>query len=340
MLLNEDYVVSKFYQHAGSPRYNRLSKSYNACCPTCREGNSWGKKRRLYYIPRKNLIFCHNCGLSMRPVKWVQSVGNMTYVEVMKENGNFARVEVELERVEKEPVNIIIESLPRDSINLFDRQQTEFYKDNFYVNKALEIIKSRRLDTAINKPKSLWISLTDPIHKNRLVIPFYDVNDNIVHYQSRTIVERKGKTYPKYLSKQNSEKTLFGINNIDEQSKYVFITEGPLDACFLKNGIAVAGINESRGDTLTKKQQDQLAKFPLHEAVWVLDNQRIDNASKKKTAMLAKNGFKVFLWPEELKKFKDINEVCIAAHTDSIPEKFILKHTYSGIKVNLMLSKY
>jgi len=340
MLLNEDYVVSKFYQHAGFPRYNRLSKSYNGCCPTCREGNSWGKKRRLYYIPRKNLIFCHNCGLSVRPVKWVQLVSNMTYIEVMKENGNFARVEIDLEPEDTTESNTTVEILPRDSINLFDKQQISFYKDNFYVNKALEVIKNRRLDTADNKPKTFWISLTDPVHKNRLVIPFYDTDDNIVHYQSRTLVERKGKTFPKYLSKQNSEKTLFGINNIDNQTKYIFITEGPLDACFLKNGLAVAGINESKGTAFTKKQQDQIAKFPLHEVIWVLDNQRIDTASKKKTSMLAKSGYKVFLWPDELKKFKDLNEVCIAAHTNVIPEKFILKHTYSGIKANLILSKY
>lgn len=340
MLLNEDYVVSKFYQHAGSPRYNRLSKSYNGCCPTCREGNSWGKKRRLYYIPRKNLIFCHNCGLSTRPVKWVQTVGNMSYIEVMKENANFARVDIDLEPEEKKIVDIVVESLPKDSINLSDKQQVSFYKDNFYVNKALEVIKNRRLDTAENKPKSFWISLTDSIHKNRLVIPFYDTDGNIVHYQSRTIVEKKGKEFPKYLSKQNSEKTMFGINNIDDQSKYIFITEGPLDACFLKNGLAVAGINESKGCAFTKRQQEQIAKFPLHEIVWVLDNQRIDKASKKKTAMLTKSGYKVFLWPEELQKFKDINEVCIAARTNIISERFILKHTYSGIKANLMLSKY
>lgn len=264
----------------------------------------------------------------------------MSYIEVMKENGNFARIEIDPVQEEIKQHFTEVEPLPKDSINLFDKQQVSFYKDNFYVNKALEIIKNRRLDTAENRPKSLWISLTDPVHKDRLVIPFYDLDDSIVHYQSRTIVERKGKTFPKYLSKQNSEKTMFGINNVDEQSKYIFITEGPIDACFLKNGLAVAGINESKGAAFTRKQQDQIAKFPLHEVIWVLDNQRIDTASKKKTAMLAKSGYKVFLWPEELKKFKDLNEVCVAAHTNVIPEKFILKHTYSGVKASLMLSKY
>ena len=82
MLLSEDYIVSKFYQYAGYPKYNRLSKAYNGCCPTCREGSSWGKKRRLYFVTRKNLIFCHNCGISMRPAKWIQKVSNALYVNL------------------------------------------------------------------------------------------------------------------------------------------------------------------------------------------------------------------------------------------------------------------
>jgi len=339
MLLNEDYIVSKFYQFAGSPKYNRLSKAYNGSCPTCREGKSWGKKRRLYYIPKKNLIFCHNCGLSMRPVKWVQQVTGLTYFDVLKENGMFLKsdeCEIEPKKV-VEVKELPPSDLPTDAINLFDNTQVQFYKKEPIVSKALELIKNRRLDTAINKPKTLWLSLNDPTHKNRLIIPFYDTNGNIAHYQTRTIVE--SKSYPKYLSKLNSEKTLFGIDRIDCGLKNIFITEGPLDACFLKNGIAVAGINESKGKIFTKRQEEQLQSFPLHEKIWVLDNQFIDTASKKKTAILAKLGYKIFIWPIELRKFKDLNEVCIHTKLDSITENFILKNTYSGVKANLLLAQ-
>lgn len=338
MLLTEDYVVSKFYQYAGFPRYNRLSKSYNGCCPSCREGTSWGKRRRLYYVTRKNLIFCHNCGLSMRPAKWVHNVSNLSYAEIMKENNSFqSNGEQFIEEKPSKP--IVTEHLPQDSINLFDRAQADYYKSNEAVKAALHLINKRRLNTAVNKPKTMWMSLVDPIHKNRLVIPFYDSNDKIIHYQTRTIIEQKYKKFPKYLSKQNSEKSLFGINQVEPTSKYLFVTEGPIDACFIKNGIAVAGITEGRGAVFTDKQKEQLNAFPLHELIWVLDNQWIDKASKNKTSILAKQGHKVFIWPEKLKKFKDLNEVCIANKLDGIPEKLILKYTYSGVKANLMLSQ-
>ncbi len=50
MVLPEAYVIQKFYQFAGSPKYNRLTKTYQGGCPVCREGKSWGRKKRLFYV--------------------------------------------------------------------------------------------------------------------------------------------------------------------------------------------------------------------------------------------------------------------------------------------------
>lgn len=341
MVLTEDYIISKFYQYSGYPRYNRLSKSYNGGCPTCREGTSWGKKRRLYYVPRKNLVFCHNCGLSMNPVRWVQKVTDMSYGEILKENNQF-QVDLTVQHTEEKIKQPIVQEeqqdLPTDSINLFDKAQLNYYKDIPAIQQALNIIQARRLDTAVNKPDSLWLSLDDKLHKNRLVIPFYDLSRKIIHYQSRTIIEQKGKKFPKYLSKLNSEKSLFGIDKIKENIPYIFVTEGPIDAFFIENGVAVAGINESRGAFFTEKQKCQLQAFPLHEIIWVLDNQAIDPASKKKTITLAKAGHKVFIWPEKFKRFKDINEMAATLKLNQISTKFILSNVYSNVKANLLLS--
>lgn len=338
MLLAEDYIVSKFYQYAGYPKYNRLSKCYSGGCPTCREGTSWGKKRRLYYVTKKNLIFCHNCGLSDRPAKWIQKVANLTYSEVLKENSQFQSRVIDIADIPSvaTPVQLEQPDLPSDCINLFDKDQCEFYKDNSIVKEALTLIKHRRLDTAINKPLALYISLTDRIHKNRLVIPFYDTFGKTVHYQTRTVIENK--KFPKYLSKLNSEKSLFGINQVSEKLSHLFITEGPIDAFFIENGIAVAGINESKGSFYTSKQKEQLNAFPLHEIIWVLDNQHIDLASRKKTITLAKTGQKVFIWPEKFKKYKDFNDLAIGLKVNKISTKFILENTFSGIKANLILA--
>jgi len=337
-VLPVDFIIQQFYLYAGSPRYNRLSKTYYGSCPTCREGNSWGKKRRLFYIEKKNLLYCHNCGLSMAPIRWIQAVSNKSYSEVLKEAECFVPESTQPEIFEKQTNIINEEILPEDSINLKDSAQIDFYKDNMYVKAALDVLANRRLTSAINKPDSFYISLKKGTHQNRLIIPFKDLNGKIVHYQSRTLIEDKRYPRPKYLSKTNSEKTLFGIERVQNQNSHIFITEGPLDACFIRNGVAVAGITKRGNHLFTDKQKQQLKMFPQHELIWVLDNQRLDETSKIKSLALAKQGCKVFIWPNELKKIKDMNDLCITYNLNKIPTSFILKNTFTDLKARVILT--
>ena len=274
----------------------------------------------------------------MRPVKWIQSVSGLTYADILKESNSIVvDVMADISR-EELPEKVNTETLPEDPINLLDEQQVNFYRNSNIVQEALKVLHSRRLDVAANRPKTFWLSLSDKIHKNRLVIPFYDLDGKIVHYQTRTIVENKKYKMPKYLSKSNSDKTLFGIDQVTDKSKFIFITEGPIDACFIKNGVAVAGINEGKGSLFTKKQQEQLQHFTTHEIVWVLDNQFNDKASYSKSKYLITQGCKVFIWPKELKKYKDINELCIGQNINYVPEKFLLRNSYVGLKAKLLLT--
>lgn len=341
MILPQEYIVQKFYQYAGYPKYKKSSNTYEAGCPICREGNSWLKKRRCYYIVENNNIYCHNCGWSGRPLKWIQEVSNQTYDEIIKEVKTYdiLPTDITTDKVEADPVKVVYK-LPLDCINLFDIHQVEYHKDNVIVQKAIEVIKNRKLDTAINHPKSLWLSLTDKVHKNRLIIPFYDEKDEIVFYQSRTIIVQSTIKLPKYLSKINGEKSLFNLNNIDTSFEYIFIFEGPIDAFFVKNGTAVAGIQENSDNTFSTLQQLQINNFKLSKIIWVLDSQWLDNASKLKTQRLINKGETVFIWPEKIGKlYKDFNDACISSNLNEISPNFIIKNSYNGLKAKLLLSE-
>jgi hypothetical protein len=340
MVVPLDYSVQKFYQYAGQPKYNRLTRTHQGCCPICREGKSWGKKKRCYFILDESIICCHNCGWYSAPIKWIETAGNMSYDEIMKESKTFDILPLDILKDENVPEKkpVIISRLPKDSINLSDINQINYYKNNNIVQKALAVIKKRRLNRAINKPGSLWLSLTDMVHKNRLIIPFYNEQNEIIFYQSRTILEKDLNLYPKYLSKINSEKSLYGINKISSDIDYIFIFEGPIDSFFVKNGIAVAGIQENSSNMFTTLQQSQLLSFKLQEKIWVLDSQWLDMASRRKTELLIKQGERVFIWPEKLGTvFKDINELCVAYNKDEIDYNIFVKSSYSGLKAELMM---
>jgi len=254
--LPEDFVVLKFFELGYYPKYNKFNNVYQCSCPICREGKSLGKKRRCYYIPKNENIFCHNCGWSGKPLKWITEVSGHTSADVIQELKEYVPDITDI--VEEEaPVKVVTDTLPKDCINLSDTAQLDFYKNNDMLRTATQTIKNRRLDTAVNKPDSLYISLVDKVHKNRLVIPFINENKEIEFYQSRTLLNRDNKVKPKYLGRINAEKTLFNIDRVSTDHNTVYIFEGPLNAFFTKNSVAVAGITE-RGRSFTTRQEQQL----------------------------------------------------------------------------------
>lgn len=342
MFLTEEYIASVFYEYAYQPKHNRYNKTYQGGCPICREGGSLGKKRRCYYIPKNDNIFCHNCGWSSKPIAWIKKVANKTDLDIINEIRNNEDLSI---RPIQEQTDVILpkntESLPKDSINLFDPSQIEYYRDNTTIEACLNLIKKRRLDTAINRPSDLFVSLVDPVHKNRLIIPFKNETGEICFYQTRTVLDKDNKIKPKYISKINSEKTVFNIDRIDTELDAVYIFEGPINAFFVKNGIAVAGITERGQATFTTKQQQQIdTTLSWFKKIWVLDSQWIDNASLKKTEILLLQGEHMFIWPEKFgKRFKDFNDICVACKVDTISEEFIQKNTFHGLEGILRLSK-
>ena len=338
IVIPEQYVVNVLYENIYKITYNKYNKSYNGCCPICKEGNSWGKKKRFYYIPDKELAYCHNCGYSKKALTFITEVTNKSLHEIINEVKEFD-IEILPQEEKIEVKKVIDKSLPEDCINLSDSSQINYYRDNTVVKTALQLIRDRKLDKGINKPKTFYISLKDVVHKNRLILPFYDENGDIIFYQSRGLTKKDLYERPKYLSKVGAERSLYGIQNINSDLDYVFIFEGPIDSYFVENGLATCGITENSNKMFTSLQKQQINKLNLYEKIYVLDNQYCDKAALNKSIILVDNNEKVFIWPKELKKFKDFNEICIAGNKDKIKPEFILKNTHSGLKAKLLLTE-
>lgn len=321
----QDYVIQTLYSYCKRPVYKKYQRVYNAECCICGEGSSAGRKRRLFYFPDDRYFYCFNCSLSWSELSWISNVTKKSISDILRETKNFhgsAQIQARIAKQNEAVKAIEIPTLPDDAINIFDNNQIAFHKDEKQVKKAIEYAQKRRLFTAINKPKSLYISLKDKVHKNRLIIPFYGASGKIESYQSRTL---DGDTYPKYLTKYG-EKSLYGEDTVDNSIPYIFIFEGPIDAMFVKNAVAVGGAS------MTDKQEAFLKKCVDKEIIYVYDNDKNNKEMSKKIKNLIKQNKKIFVWPKELKKYKDINEICCNLCLDELPYKFIVQNSYSGVE--------
>lgn len=305
--------------------YNKHNQTYTACCPICREGDSWLKKKRFYFYSKTNSCYCFNCGYNAKLYK-------LYYDLTGKMMGKEGFENPKLMQETASPVQTI-QPLPKDSINIFDTTQVLKNMRNSFFKETIQYVCDRRLHKSINRPKTFWFSPVDFTHKNRLIIPFYDLDDKIAYYQSRKLPSDTSDL-PNYLSKSGGDRSLFNINRVSEYP-YIFIFEGPLDACFIRNGVAVSGINKSR-NSMTDKQKEQLANFPLHQKIWVLDNQNKDLTARKKMQQLADNNQHVFVWPKNI-IYKDFNEMCMDLKQNSVDPEFVLNNTFQGIKARVKM---
>lgn len=337
-MLPEHYVVSKFYQFAGGAKHNRLTKTYQASCPVCREGDSWLKKKRLYYVVQKDLIFCHNCGWSGKPIKWIEQMTGLSYKEIKEDSLSYDTIDVNLQQ-ERPRAHRVNHILPGDCINLYDPVQLNYHSTNEKLQSAVEYLKKRRLFDAVNRSTTLYFCLNDPVHYDRVVIPFFDTDGKIKFYQSRSVLQNDNR--PKYLSKVGYDRTIFNINLVDSSASSVFVFEGPFNAFFTRNSIAIGGIQENSYQLFSKRQQEQAdSVLKFHQKIWVLDSQWIDSASLNKCDKLVSLKQKVFIWPKELgKTHKDFNDLAIASNKNEISEKFILDNVCDGMEAQLRLSE-
>jgi DNA primase catalytic core, N-terminal domain len=333
MLVPQNFVIQTFFQYTKRPTYRKTTNTYAGECPYCHEGKSAGKKRRFFYIPEDDHLFCHNCGESKNGLEFVKEQTHMSVSEILAESGSHADTIEDLIKKSDFYKKANPNPLPYDSINLFDSNQVSFYKENQVVKDALKFITKRRLDTAVNRPKSLWISLTDMTHKNRVVFPFYNTEGKIITYQSRALY-REDEDKAKYLTKANSEKGVFNLDKVSPDIDYIFLQEGPIDAMFLRNSVALAGIHP------TEEQLEMLQKaYPMHNLIYVLDNQWVDKTSYKVTKELLGKGESVFIWPKEYNRYKDLNELCIVQNKDEVSHAIITQNTYIGMKGLIQFSQ-
>ena len=136
---------------------------------------------------------------------------------------------------------------------------------------------------------------------------------------------------PDYISKTNADKSIFGIEKVDDSCDSVFIFEGPFDSFFVNNGIAVAGITK-RGHSFTPLQEEQLNSLKSYKKIWCLDSQWKDQTAREKSEALLNAGESVFIWPEKYgTQFKDLNEMCIKYKLNEVSPKFIKDNTFIGM---------
>jgi hypothetical protein len=283
--------------------------SHNFKCNVCGDGKGnkkrghliWDKDRDMIYYKCWNVGDCSAADKAWSGARWLKTYFPVFYKQYTKELFNTHKTTAE---APKKKARVTPKLTQEEKLALAeDMKHAKSFK-SICKSKTDLSVKAQALCIKRRIPEEIWHKFfiaTDGIYRNRMIIPFFDKQNQIYYYQARDLVGND----PKYLNRKlGKDDAVYNYPNIDK-SKPVCVFEGPIDSMFVENSIAVMGL------AFSKKTEHKLKKI---KSYYLLDN---DHPGFTKSLELLKKGECVFLWKKFLKdnfipdKYKDMNDVYI-----------------------------
>ena len=299
-------------------------------CPLCGDSHKNPNKTRGYIYQRAGEYHfkCQNCGKAYPFFKFLQMVDSELYSEYQMEKFFRPTEAKEEQAIIPKPVfydSKLFEALPSiasldDFVQykryVLDRLIPEAYWsrmficDNFkaFTNKVLP---GKFRDTSMDE--------------TRLLIPFYDEKKKVIAFTGRSFNPKSQLRYIN-INLDESRPKIFGLDRW-KKDQPTPVVEGPIDSMFLSNCIASAG-----GDLVSVIKEYDKSKFTI-----VYDNEPFSKTTKEKIKKAIENGYKVCIWPNNI-KFKDINLMVLKGMKVLDIEKIIRDNTFSGLEAQIKLT--
>jgi len=319
-----------------SSKFQKFSKKksglYNFRCPYCGDSQKYKNKARGYlYLVKNDLNFkCHNCGVTK------------TFANFLKDQDVLAYDQYVMERY-KNGLTGRRTNTPKPKFN-FEKPVFLEKKKVFDLPKISELNKEHPARIYLEQNRQLPLKILEELYycqnfkewtnaqkytfentyndEPRIIIPFKDKQGNLFGYQGRSLVPTAKLRYITIMLDEEQPK-IFGLDKVKENEP-IYIVEGPFDATFLENSVAMAG---SDADVRT---------FGWSNYIWVFDNEPRNREIINRISKVIDRGDQIVIWPETIRE-KDINDMVLTG----LDIMDILKtNVYKGLTAKLKLQTW
>lgn len=314
-------------------RFKRVSSGlFNFRCPICGDSEKSKVKARGYLYKRKDSYFyhCKNCNKPGRFENILKELDPNLYYEMKKEAfGSEYEATVFEQTYKKIGSNSSLDHLPTIA-SLTDKHPAKKYIKSrkipeYKLEELLYCEDFKALVDSIEKDKLKSEKHAIP----RIIIPFYDRNNELFGFQGRAVDPEEEVRYISIILDDSKPKA-YNLNNIDPNKKY-YVFEGPFDAMFIDNSMAVCG-----SDVLSVLNSSNLNK---ENAVIVFDNEPRNPDIVRNVNKAIEFGWTICIWPEYWEE-KDINDAILKGTSASEINAIIDLNTYSGTIAKLKYSQW
>lgn len=301
-MISEDYkqfVNEKILEYLPSSKVF-VHGRYNMRCPICGDSHKSMTKKRGWYYPDTCSYFCFNCSTAMTGLKFLEFLSGDNFDEIKAE---YIKYKI---KHNSDPLNIV---------KKYDTELSCMSKIHPIVNKvwkneltedAKNYLKNRLVFDAPFLKDKKFFSVYDKENNEYIFIPWI-VNGTEAYYQINDFkkVDKFGR---KYSFPKDTEKLIYGLDDIDISWPYIICFEGVYDSLFVKNGVCIGG------KFLTAFQEKLLKeRYPRHQIVLSFDNDEAGLTAMKKSIIEHPIDFKYFKWFSGETKQKDINDFVLSS---------------------------
>ena len=311
------YIDNKYVRLVSSRLRNFKQKSdnlWNFSCPFCGDSQKNKLKARGYVFAKGNdlLYRCHNCGVGTNVANLLKQVDPSLHGEYTFEKYKSGESNTIFHKSNTAPTFNI--PSPRfgkvEKQRVFDHAEwvSELQSGHFCLTYAENrCIPEEHYDKLLFTSKyRQFIDALVPNHGKtladdaRLVIPYYDVNGELVAVSGRALETSDVKLrYVTVRTNDSDDKLIFGMDRVNLHQT-VYLVEGPLDSLFITNCVASGDANLS----ITAKN------ISARNKVLIFDNEPRNKEVCKLIEKAIKLGEDVVIWPDTIEG-KDINEMIL-----------------------------
>ena len=314
-----DIIDSKYIGLVSSrlQKFKRVKADlFNFRCPICGDSQKHKNKARGYFYQVKtNTNYkCHNCGASMSFNNFLKQIDSTLHKQYTMEK--FKEGFTGRNFVVDEPKLEFTKPIFRKKIDLPRASEVPIAKN--YLEKrnlnASQFYFAAKFKEWTNTQKHTFDTIGRD--ESRIIIPMYDTDKNLIGFQGRSL----GPNSVKYITVmlQDEAPKLFGLDKIDD-TKPIYITEGPFDSTFLENSVAMCGSDLDIGS------------FGWSSYIWVFDNEPRNREIIERINKTIDRGDQIVIWPSNIHE-KDINDMVLSGHN---VKSIVESNTYSSLQAKI-----
>ena len=318
-----------------SPRLEKFKRVkgglYNFRCPYCGDSQKHKNKARgyIYQVKADYNFKCHNCGVSRSFAYFLKDRDKPLYDQYVMErysSGLTGKATV----VPKPEFNFETPKFKQkdicDELDVIFKLNKTHSARSYLVNRGIEEESLKEFYYCpnfkewTNKHKKTFDSIKN--EEARIIIPLRNTDGTLFGYQGRSLDPNAKMRYITIMLDEDQPK-IYGLDKIND-SKPIYIIEGPFDSTFVENSVAMCG------------SDIDIRTFGWSDYIWVYDNEPRNREIVNKISKSISKGDEVIIWPNEIKQ-KDINDMVLAGHNIM---SILESNTYSELEGTLKLTNW